>query len=180
MLWMRQPLYCICRQVKTCQPRVQSRILQQHLHCVCRQICRVQYRILRNSLSGAMQTCHLMQCTAYCICSVNQSYSPVSIPLVSLQRNVVKETWRTRSSIVIWEWRNDTLNAIGCRCCCWIQSLLASPFQVQYRMRQGTLVVWDRRKFRQTCIWITTKFTKIGTNFNVLCEAFQRPAYPIR
>ena len=54
--------------------------------------------------------------TAYCIWSLIDSQSPISISLVSYQRNVVKEAWRTRFSIEIWEWRNDTPNAIGCTC----------------------------------------------------------------
>ena len=38
----------------------------------------------------------------------------ISISLVSFQRNMVKETWRTRSLIEIWESSHDTSNAIGC------------------------------------------------------------------
>ena len=34
--------------------------------------------------------------------------------MVSFQRNVAKEALRTRSSIEIWDWRNDTPNATGC------------------------------------------------------------------
>jgi len=52
--------------------------------------------------------------TAYCIWSDSQSESPISISLVSFQRNVVKETWRTRLLIEICEWRNDTPDALGC------------------------------------------------------------------
>ena len=51
--------------------------------------------------------------TANCIWSVIQSQSPISILLVSFRRNVAKETWKTRSSIEIWERRNNTPNAIG-------------------------------------------------------------------
>ena len=39
--------------------------------------------------------------TAYCIWIVIESQSPISISLVSFQRNVGKETRRTRSSIEI-------------------------------------------------------------------------------
>ena len=52
--------------------------------------------------------------TPYCIWSVIQSQSPILISLVSFQRNVAKETKRTRQSIEIRERRNDTPNAIGC------------------------------------------------------------------
>jgi len=52
--------------------------------------------------------------TAYCIWSVIYSQSRISISLVSFQRNLVKETWRTRSLIEIWESSHDTSNAIGC------------------------------------------------------------------
>ena len=53
-------------------------------------------------------------CTAYCIWSVIQSQSPISISLVSFQRNVAKEAYRTKTSIVNRAWRNDTPNTIGC------------------------------------------------------------------
>ena len=58
----------------------------------------------------------LISCTstAYCICNGIEFQCPISISLVSFQRNVVKETYRTRSSNQIWEWTNDTPNAIGC------------------------------------------------------------------
>jgi len=58
----------------------------------------------------------LIEATPYCIWSVIQSRSPISISLVSFQRNAAKETWRTRSSIEIWDSRNDTPNATGCMC----------------------------------------------------------------
>jgi len=51
---------------------------------------------------------------AYCISSYISSQSPISISSVSFQRNVVKETRRTRASIEIWEWRNGTPNEIDC------------------------------------------------------------------
>jgi len=51
---------------------------------------------------------------ACCIWSVNQPQSSISISCVSFQRNLAKETYRTRSTIEIWEWRNDTPIAIGC------------------------------------------------------------------
>ena len=51
--------------------------------------------------------------TAYCIWSVIWSQSPISISLVSFQRNLVSfqrnlvtTTWRTRASVEIWEWKN--------------------------------------------------------------------------
>jgi len=53
-------------------------------------------------------------CAAICIWSVMRSQSPISIALVSFQRNVVKKTRRTRSSIEMCEWRNDTSNAMCC------------------------------------------------------------------
>jgi len=43
-----------------------------------------------------------------------QSQSQISISLVSFQRNVAKETQRTRLSIEIRDWRNDTRIIIGC------------------------------------------------------------------
>ena len=54
--------------------------------------------------------------TAYCIWSVIQSQSPISILLVSFPRNVAKETQTNRSSNDIWERSNDTPNATGCTC----------------------------------------------------------------
>ena len=51
---------------------------------------------------------------ACCIWSVIQPQSSISISCVSFQRNLAKETYRTRSTIEIWEWRNDTPIAIGC------------------------------------------------------------------
>jgi len=51
-----------------------------------------------------------------------QYESPVSISLVDVQQKVfyrslsTKETYRTRTSNEIWDWRNDTPNAI---CCIW-------------------------------------------------------------
>jgi len=58
-------------------------------------------------------------CTAYCIWSVILSQSPISISHVSFQRNVVKETRRPRSSIEIWDRKNDTPNVIGCTLWVW-------------------------------------------------------------
>jgi len=52
--------------------------------------------------------------TAYCIWSVFHSKFPAAISLASIQRNVAKKTRRTRSSIEIRDWRNDSPNAIGC------------------------------------------------------------------
>jgi len=54
------------------------------------------------------------RCIVYCICSVIWSQSPIAHPLVSFQGDVAKETSRTRWSIGIREWRNDTSNANGC------------------------------------------------------------------
>ena len=44
---------------------------------------------------------HSEDSTPSCIWSVIEFQSPISISLVSFQRNVVKETWRTGSSIEI-------------------------------------------------------------------------------
>jgi len=60
-----------------------------------------------------------MHYVAYCVWSVIQSQSPISISLVSFQRHVACETKRTRTTIENWEWRNDTPNAIGYTCGRW-------------------------------------------------------------
>ena len=51
--------------------------------------------------------------TADCISRVIQSHSPISIPWVSFQRNVAKETSRTRSSNELRDSRIHTPNAQG-------------------------------------------------------------------
>jgi len=74
--------------------------------------------------------------TAYCIWSVTSTQSPISISLVSVQRNVVKETERTRSSIESWDSRNDTPNAIGCTSEEWVERTWCDSFKYDADMNE--------------------------------------------
>jgi len=70
-------------------------------------------RNLQPGASYAFSPPCIASSTAYCMWSVIQSQSRISISWVSSQWNLAKETQRMRSTIVVWEWRNDTPTATG-------------------------------------------------------------------
>jgi len=78
-----------------------------------------------------------------------QFQSPISISLVSFQRNVAKEAQRTRTSIEIWDWRNDTRNAIGCSMigllnCSYDTSRICTHMIIAYTHMRDICVCFDR------------------------------------
>jgi len=83
--------------------------VMSHMDAMCNMVSHVVHDSANTACTDARGWC-----TAYCICSVIWSRSPISISLVSFQRNVAKETHRTRFLIEIRNWVNGTPNAIGC------------------------------------------------------------------
>ena len=84
---------CLCESCHTC---ASAHVVDV---CVCPLIPIIHMCALHRLVSHVCALDTLS--TAYCIWSVVESQSQISISLVSFQRNVVKETWRTLSSIKI-------------------------------------------------------------------------------
>ena len=75
----------------------------------CAAVCCSVLQCLATSVSSTVTT----HATPSTISSVIQSKSPIPFSLVFFQQNAAKETYRTGSSIEIWDWRNHTPNAGG-------------------------------------------------------------------
>jgi len=101
---------CVCGMIERCIKRYRWCVMAwSDVHAVSRQCTRcvmAMYTLCHGAL------------TTYCLWSVIQCQSPFSISILNLlglfSTEREKETQRTRTSIEIWDWRNDTRNAIGC------------------------------------------------------------------